>query len=95
MVKVERVGYWNNLKSNHTKIEQPTSTNSIQKRADSTKEFLVKNGIAADRIVSKGYGESKPIVVCPTEDACSEEDHEWNRRCEFVVVGWDYEPKKP
>ena len=62
-----------------------------QKRADSAKEFLVKNGIASGRIVSKGYGESKPIVVCPTEDACSEEDHEWNRRCEFVVVGWDYD----
>ena len=66
-----------------------------QKRADSAKEFLVKNGIASDRIVSKGYGESKPKVVCPTEDACSEEDHEWNRRCEFVVVGWDYDSKKP
>tara|TARA_R110000737_G_scaffold48837_4_gene69420 strand:- start:97 stop:2307 length:2211 start_codon:yes stop_codon:yes gene_type:complete len=66
-----------------------------QKRADSAKEFLVKNGIASDRIVSKGYGESKPIVVCLTEDACSEEDHEWNRRCEFVVVGWDYDSKKP
>ncbi|HDZ06447.1 hypothetical protein LCGC14_0052220 [marine sediment metagenome] len=62
-----------------------------QKRADSAKEFLVKNGIASERIVSKGYGESKPIVVCPTKDACSEEDHEWNRRCEFVVVGWDYD----
>lgn len=66
-----------------------------QKRADSAKEFLVKNGIDTDRIVSKGYGESKPIVECPTEDACSEEDHEWNRRCEFVVVGWDYESQKP
>ncbi|WP_339842218.1 OmpA family protein [uncultured Maribacter sp.] len=66
-----------------------------QKRADSAKEFLVKNGIDTDRIVSKGYGESKPIVECPTEDACSEEDHEWNRRCEFVVVGWDYENQKP
>lgn len=66
-----------------------------QKRADSAKEFLVKNGIVSNRIVSKGYGESKPIVECPTVDACSEEDHEWNRRCEFVVVGWDYESKKP
>ncbi|WP_405410461.1 OmpA family protein [Maribacter sp. Asnod1-A12] len=64
-----------------------------QKRADSAKEFLIKNGIESGRIVSKGYGESKPIVVCPTVNDCSEEDHEWNRRCEFVVVGWDYESK--
>ncbi|MEP2237633.1 MAG: OmpA family protein, partial [Maribacter sp.] len=62
-----------------------------QKRADSAKEFLVKNGIASDRVVSKGYGESKPIVVCATEEACSEEDHEWNRRCEFVVLNWEYD----
>lgn len=64
--------------------------NLSQKRADSAKEFLVKNGIESDRVVSKGYGESKPIVVCATEDACTEEDHEWNRRCEFVVIGWNY-----
>ena len=61
-----------------------------QKRADSAKDYLVKNGIESDRVISKGYGESKPIVVCATEDACSEEDHEWNRRCEFVVLSWEY-----
>ncbi|SNR29432.1 WD40-like Beta Propeller Repeat [Maribacter sedimenticola] len=66
-----------------------------QKRADSAKEFLVKNGIESGRIVSKGYGESKPIVKCATEQDCSEEDHEWNRRCEFVVIGWDYDSKNP
>lgn len=66
-----------------------------QKRADSAKEFLVKNGIESDRIVSKGYGESQPIVKCATEADCTEEDHEWNRRCEFVVVGWDYKSRKP
>ncbi len=66
-----------------------------QKRADSAKEFLVKNGIESGRIVSKGYGESKPIVKCATEQDCTEEDHEWNRRCEFVVIGWDYNSEKP
>ncbi|WP_166637434.1 OmpA family protein [Maribacter caenipelagi] len=79
----------------HTDIRGNSGYNKdlSQKRADSAKDFLVKNGIESGRIVSKGYGESKPIVVCATEDACSEEDHEWNRRCEFVVVGWDYEAK--
>lgn len=60
-----------------------------QKRADSAKEFMVKNGIAKDRVIAKGYGESKPLVKCATEDSCSEEDHEWNRRCELVVVEWN------
>lgn len=65
-----------------------------QKRADSAKEFLVKNGIESGRVVSKGYGESQPIVECPVPADCTEEDHEWNRRCEFVVVGWDYDSRK-
>ena len=79
----------------HTDIRGNSGYNKdlSQKRADSAKDFLVKNGIEPNRVVSKGYGESQPIVVCATEDACSEEDHEWNRRCEFVVVAWDYEAK--
>ncbi|MDB2606480.1 OmpA family protein [Zobellia sp.] len=60
-----------------------------QKRANSAKEFMVKNGISADRIIAKGYGESQPIVKCETVDSCTEEDHEWNRRCELVVVKWE------
>ena len=59
-----------------------------QKRANSAKEFMVKNGIAENRIIAKGYGESQPIVKCETEESCSEEDHEWNRRCEMVIVKW-------
>ncbi|MDV7140260.1 OmpA family protein [Maribacter sp. TH_r10] len=60
-----------------------------QKRADSAKEFMVKNGIAKERVIAKGYGESQPIVKCETEESCSEEDHEWNRRCELIVVKWE------
>ena len=60
-----------------------------QKRADAAKEFLVKNGIAKNRVVAKGYGESQPIVKCEPAESCTEEDHEWNRRCELVVVRWE------
>ena len=60
-----------------------------QKRADSVREFLIKNEIAEDRVIAKGYGESQPIVKCETEESCSEEDHEWNRRCEMVIVAWN------
>ncbi len=60
-----------------------------QKRANAAKEFLVDNGIADNRVIAKGYGESKPLVKCATEESCSEEDHEWNRRCELVVVKWN------
>ncbi|MDB4292375.1 OmpA family protein [Maribacter sp.] len=60
-----------------------------QKRADAAKAFMVKNNISDERVIAKGYGESQPIVKCETEESCSEEDHEWNRRCELVVVKWE------
>jgi outer membrane protein OmpA-like peptidoglycan-associated protein len=56
-----------------------------QKRANSTREFIVQSGINAGRVTAKGYGESVPIIKCKTDDACSEEDHELNRRSEFVI----------
>lgn len=56
-----------------------------QKRAQSTKEYLVDSGIDKKRIIAKGYGESVPIIKCKTDEACSEEEHELNRRSEFVI----------
>lgn len=56
-----------------------------QKRANSTREFIIQSGIDAKRVSAKGYGESVPIVKCKTDDACSEEEHELNRRSEFVI----------
>ncbi|MFD1603159.1 OmpA family protein [Flavobacterium artemisiae] len=56
-----------------------------QKRANSTREFIIQSGINAKRVTAKGYGESIPIVKCKTDDACSEEEHELNRRSEFVI----------
>ena len=32
------------------------------RRAAAVREYLVGKGVAADRLVSKGYGESKPVV---------------------------------
>ncbi|OXA98121.1 flagellar motor protein MotB [Flavobacterium oncorhynchi] len=56
-----------------------------QKRANSTREFIIESGINSKRIQAKGYGESVPIVKCKTDEACSEEEHELNRRSEFVI----------
>ncbi|WP_136465073.1 OmpA family protein [Flagellimonas onchidii] len=75
----------------HTDIRgnEKYNRNLSQKRADVVKEFLISKGITPNRIIAKGYGESQPIVKCKTENDCSEEDHEWNRRCEFVIKRWD------
>ncbi|WP_125721389.1 OmpA family protein [Flavobacterium ustbae] len=56
-----------------------------QKRADSTRDFIIQSGIDAKRVSAKGYGESVPIVKCKTDESCSEEEHELNRRSEFVI----------
>ncbi|SFC87071.1 OmpA family protein [Algibacter pectinivorans] len=54
------------------------------KRAASAVNYLITNGISKARLVSKGYGESKPLVDCKT--SCSESDLQTNRRVEFVIV---------
>ncbi|MEP6806844.1 MAG: OmpA family protein, partial [Flavobacterium sp.] len=56
-----------------------------QKRANSTREFIIQSGINAKRVLATGYGESVPIIKCKTDEACSEEEHELNRRSEFVI----------
>lgn len=55
-----------------------------QARATSTMNYLVENGVDASRISAKGYGETKPKVDC-VEQNCSEEEHQINRRSEFVI----------
>ena len=56
-----------------------------QKRAKSAVDYLIAHGIAAGRVVSKGYGESKPSEACACT-ACSEDEHQRNRRTEFKVL---------
>lgn len=60
-----------------------------QKRANSVKKHIEDSGISPSRILAKGYGESQPVVECATDDSCSEEEHELNRRCEFIIVKWN------
>jgi len=55
------------------------------KRANSVRIYFMENGIEPDRISATGYGETQPIIKCATEESCSEEQHELNRRCEFVI----------
>ena len=54
------------------------------KRAASTLEYLVKNGIKRKRLRSKGFGETVPLVKCG--NACTEQEHSINRRCEFIIL---------
>ncbi len=60
------------------------------KRAKASAAYIVKKGIAKDRITGKGYGESKLLNGCACEGkvqaTCSEEEHAKNRRTEFIIT---------
>ncbi len=72
----------------HTDSRQTTRYNKTlsDKRAKSTMAWLIKNGIQATRLKAKGYGESQLINKCSDGVPCTEEEHQANRRSEFVVV---------
>jgi peptidoglycan-associated lipoprotein len=57
-----------------------------QRRAESAKRWLVNKGVQDDRIVAKGYGESKIINHCVNGVRCSDEEHRFNRRTEFTIL---------
>jgi outer membrane protein OmpA-like peptidoglycan-associated protein len=56
-----------------------------KKRAKSAADYIAKRIINPERIVSKGYGESQPVSDC-TCGACSREEHQLNRRTEFIII---------
>ena len=59
-----------------------------QKRAASAVEYIVNTGvIAPENIIAKGYGETQLTNNCKNGVACSETNHQKNRRTELKVVG--------
>lgn len=60
--------------------------NLSQRRAESARQYLVDKGIAGDRIVARGYGETEIVNACKNGVKCSEEEHQQNRRTEFKIL---------
>ncbi len=58
------------------------------KRAQSVVKYLTENGIAENRLVPKGYGESQLRNRCDDGVKCSEREHLKNRRTELKVIGF-------
>jgi len=73
--------------NSHTDSRGPASYNLwlSQKRAESTVDYMVSKGIARDRLVSEGFGESKLLNECADGVPCSSEKHDLNRRSEFII----------
>ncbi len=57
-----------------------------QKRAESAVQYLISSGIDSERLVAKGYGESKPVNRCVDGVTCSEEEYQQNRRTTFKIL---------
>ena len=76
----------------HTDCRQTAAYNAAlsDRRAKSTIAWLVSKGIAKSRLTGKGYGESQLVNDCgcePTNKSdCSEEQHQANRRSEFIIT---------
>ncbi len=60
-----------------------------QDRAASAVRYIIEQGVTAERIVAKGYGESKLLI----KNAQTEDAHQKNRRTEFKVL--KYNPEIP
>lgn len=56
-----------------------------QKRAESTVNYMIANGISPDRLQSEGFGETKLVNRCENGVRCSAREHELNRRSEFII----------
>ena len=56
-----------------------------ERRAQSTLKWLVGEGIDANRLTAKGYGESQLINECSNGVKCTSEEHQLNRRSMFII----------
>lgn len=58
-------------------------------RANSTVQYIISKGISPRRITARGYGETQPFNHCVNGVNCKEDQHQQNRRTEFVILNPD------
>lgn len=73
----------------HTDARAPYEYNIklSQRRAQSVVDWLISRGISKNRLKAKGYGETQPVNGCTDGVACTEYEHQRNRRTTFRVIG--------
>lgn len=77
-----------NLKiRSHTDSRQTAKYNQqlSEKRAKATMNYLIQQGIASNRLSAQGLGETMLLNSCSDGVECTEEQHQLNRRSEFIV----------
>ena len=82
----------------HTDTRGTNSSNKTlsQKRAETCVNFLLDQGIVADRLVPFGHGEDKVIItdaqIAKLPESEREGAHQVNRRTVFKIIRFDYVP---
>ena len=74
--------------SSHTDSRGSDSYNMrlSQNRANSAVAYIVSKGISRDRLVAKGYGETRLVNECSNGVECTPDQHQANRRTEVEVL---------
>ena len=72
------------------RASQTYNRNLSDRRAKSSASFIKERISKPERIYGKGFGESKLKNKCQCEGSrivpCSEEEHQENRRTEFLII---------
>lgn len=74
-MEIEMSGHTDNVGSEDANLKLS------EDRAKAVKDYIVSKGISENRIISKGYGKSKPITSNDTD-----EGRQLNRRVEFTIL---------
>jgi len=72
----------------HTDSRGSAKSNQLlsEKRAKSSADYIKTKITNPDRLTGVGYGESKPMNACIDGVTCTEEQHQENRRTEFIII---------
>jgi len=72
----------------HTDSRAPDDYNIAlsERRNKSTREYLISRGISDNRLTGRGYGETQLVNECSNGVKCTKEQHQLNRRSEFIVI---------
>ena len=76
--------------SSHTDSRGSSAYNMIlsNQRAKKAVDYIISRGIDSERIVAKGYGETKLLNECNNGVECSNEKHQVNRRTEIKILSF-------
>ncbi|MVN92684.1 OmpA family protein [Mucilaginibacter aquatilis] len=75
--------------SSHTdsRADDDYNMNLSRKRANAAVEYIITVGdIDEDRVIARGYGETRLLNKCSNGVKCSEAEHQLNRRTEFAIL---------